>query len=462
MTRLLRTGGTELRTRRPVIQLVISLALIVVTAEALIYPSQNDVPNGLFSLSIGSMNIRLLDILVLAIFFSSLGRQRSQAKDASVYYLVLVGSALYVGFTASLNFSDDVRLGTVLTQSRFLLYLLLLAPLMRAITSNKVLEAGTTALYVMTGPLLVSGAISLVKPEGIQIPGFPLSQYGGLGGDIGTIVGVLAFCGLGKAIEQGRASWCALWLLFPLLTNQRASILTTTVFGGVAVLILWRRRGLLDTIRRRQANASTLILLWIVAILMSASIILVGRLPIANQLASGLSQSFTSVGKLASADTRLMEISYAASLFKERPLFGYGLGVDVQFYDIFHGKTEIIESAHNFVADVLLRGGLVGAVLAMGLFASALAGPRPWIAAKLVWSVGLLSLLGKGLLEPAFDKYRLVFLVALTLTSVSMSRCSAVVGGQLSNVHSNHCDRESIKGGPMAATEDCASVDRAT
>jgi hypothetical protein len=408
--------------RAPLLVLVLSLFITAITLETLLYPSQNSVPTGPFSLSVGGFNFRLVDGLVLVTSIMSIFFLHRGSRLLGHYYLILGLCVAYLSIAAAIGYANGVGLGVIFSQSRFLLYLVCLVPLTLAATPHDVLRAGASSLKILGVPILAAGIMSYLHSTPLQIPGFSGSAFGDAGGDIGTIVGVLALCQIGLRAEVGRASWAVLWMLLPLLISQRASILTTTVIGLLAVLGLWYRSGVFGTKGQRRLAPSVVIAACAFSAIF-ATIIITGAIQETIDSAIGnITGTFTSEGKQASADTRPMQLNYAWDLFQDRPFEGHGLGQSVQFYDVYRGRFVATESAHNFLADLLVRGGVVGLALAAILFWSAVAGRKSWSPAKIVWVTVLAIVVGKGLVEPALDKYRLVFFVALALSCVVSER----------------------------------------
>lgn len=401
---------------------MLALVFIMVTAEMLIYPSQNNVQAGIFSFSAGQFNLRLADVLVLSLGALAATRIPARPKLVGYYYVILCLSLVYISIAASIGLSSGASLAAVYTQSRFLLYLLCLAPVSLVISPEGVCRAGAIALKCMAAPIAISGMMTYAHLGPSTIPGFPGSSFGAAGGDIGTLVGVLALCQIGVRAAEGRASWAAIWLFFPLLIAQRASILTTTLLGLTAAILIWQRAGIFGARGKRRIPPAVAVSICSIIAFFGMVLLVGGTLPLVEAAFDSIVGTFTSEGKLASADTRPMQLNYAWNLFLQQPLYGHGLGQGVQFFDIYAGKFVASDSAHNFIADVLIRGGIIGTILAFLLFASALSHSSQWTSSRLVSVSVLAILLGKGLLEPAFDKYRLVIFVAIAVTTLVSAR----------------------------------------
>ncbi|WP_241989348.1 O-antigen ligase family protein [Cryobacterium serini] len=398
-----------------------TVSLVVLALESLLYPSQNNVPTGLFSLEIRGLNLRVPDVAALGIFLVGLFSARAETPRLVPYFVTLGIAVLYVAITAAVNSADGMGLGTIFTQSRFLFYSLLFLPVIGTVSGVALLKVGNDALKWVAVPAFGTVLVWISGQSAFQVPGFPGSSYGPVGADAGTIIGFLALCAVGHAAMQGKVTLSTLWLLLPLIGGQRASIVATTVIGLVGVAIILGRKDVLTEekrrkIRRRSLGAAVL------ALVGSSLLIIAGStMPAFQRLIGAVTATFTSEGKVASADTRPYLIQQSWEIIQQSPLIGHGFGKTVNFYDIYRMAFIETGSAHNFIADILIRGGLVGGLISLCLVIAAFSATRPWGIDRLFWVVILMTLLGKAMLEPAFDKYRLVFLLALALTGVLIS-----------------------------------------
>ena len=407
----------------------LTFTLIALTIETLIFPSQNYVSPGIFSFSVGSFNVRLVDVLVIILSGAASLSGHTQPTAARTFVWWLAASIAYTGIAAYIGLSNGAAAGILFTQFRFLLYVLLLLPIVRALDPEDALRAGSDALKWVAVPLLVAGFMSYMEVRPTAIPGFPGSTFGQHGGDIGSIAGVLALCAVGKRAIHGKASWAALWLLYPLVSTQRASILCSSLLGGVLVLIIWGNAGIFGSKGKRTFPVpATLAVLAVICTLCLVQIF-TAKNEIVTRVVDAATAAFEGEGKAASAETRTQSFAYAMDLIREQPWIGHGLGQGVQFFDVYSGHFVPTDSAHNFLADVVVRGGVVGLMLGALLFWSALAGEKQWSVTRLTWGAVLATVIAKGLLEPAFDKYRLTFLIAVSLVLVIASRTRLHVSG---------------------------------
>lgn len=214
------------------------ILLSVGVGESLLYSSQNDVPNGVFSVSFAGMNVRLVDILVLTAGLSSFFSPRKFPLPRG---LLLACAAMLSVIVASWIFVAETRspIGTVLTEARWVLYLLVLLPLTRILDIDDLSRIAMVSLRLLAIPVGVSVLLDIGSVV-IPVPGMPGAEFGVIGGDTATMLGVLSVLAVVKHSP--------LWLLFVLpaaLTNQRAAILATLVWGGLGAVVVLsiRRRG---------------------------------------------------------------------------------------------------------------------------------------------------------------------------------------------------------------------------
>ena len=85
------------------------------------------------------------------------------------------------------------------------------------------------------------------------------------------------------------------------------------------------------------------------------------QLPIFNVAYQRLTSYFTGEGNTLSDNIRQDMVRFGWQLFKERPLFGYGLG---SFQSLYYIKSY----SHNNYIEVLVSGGLVGFVLYYAMY----------------------------------------------------------------------------------------------
>jgi O-antigen ligase len=155
------------------------------------------------------------------------------------------------------------------------------------------------------------------------------------------------------------------------------------------------------------------------------------RQPARIPLASTFQNLFHGEAKVESAQDRLNLAAEAESLIPQHLVIGWGLGVELQYYETGSRSVETIAYAHNIVLDLWLRLGLIGLLLfVIALGASVADGLKVWrrhsdpmIAALALALVAVLAgLVATALIEPLLDEYRLATLFGV---SIGMLRATA-------------------------------------
>jgi O-antigen ligase len=257
-----------------------------------------------------------------------------------------------------------------------------------------------------------------------DLPLLPLQNLGTMGSDAATIftgLGSLAVAiGLFSAERRGRLLATAVPLLAtPVVADQRAAFIAlgvslATVLAG---MLLSHRRVHVTPTEGALAVAA------VAAILLVSTLPgLIGdttvKLPFQNELTT----TFTSYEEVLTTRDRLNQWSAAGPLIAERPIFGWGLGKEYTYYDPGHLVFKPIDLTHNILGDLLLRSGAVGlALFLLALGSTAIRLVRAWWtqgddrAAAFALGAGAVvaGLLGKGMAESIFEKYRLCIALGL-------------------------------------------------
>ena len=158
--------------------------------------------------------------------------------------------------------------------------------------------------------------------------------------------------------------------------------------------------------------------------------------PVKVPLSSTFESLFHNEGKAESAQDRLNLASEAETLIPQHLFIGWGLGVQLQFYEAGTRQVQTISYAHDIVLDTWLRLGLVGLLLFVAALWASISGgfkvwrrhPDPLIAALALALVAVLAgLVATALLEPLLDEYRFATLFGV---SIGMLRaCVTSMGG---------------------------------
>ncbi len=143
-----------------------------------------------------------------------------------------------------------------------------------------------------------------------------------------------------------------------------------------------------------------------------------------SAIGADLAYSFTSRTEQLTTQDRLNQWDQVDDLVAERPVFGWGLGKEYEYYEPGRHEFLQVDITHNIGFDLLMRSGLIG----FGFFLAALTLTliKGWAAFLRIederlaaLSLGLMAaisgLLAKGMVESIFEKYRLAITLALLI-----------------------------------------------
>lgn len=424
------------------VAVVILLALLIV--EALIYPSQNEVPGGIFHPSIAGQAFRLPEYFIpIALLARVIARGFPRRAGATavmwIAFITWYGLGTLVGMVFGHSFNE------ILFQSKAVLYVGGGALLAAGVPPQRLANRG--ALRRM---LLVLGAtVGLLAPMAmtktllvVHLPLVPRAVIGLLSPDAATILVTIAVVTLlFEATRRRRYLPIAIaavpLLLSPFIATQRAAILGLAMMLGTVGLAMvgptWRRR-------IRGTPTEGLLLIGILLIPILTTVIVRSIWPPTPEasilpFADVVTETFVAERKTQSADTRLNLWREGMSQTREYPAMGWGLG---KTYDVERAgrpsESLVGGGFHNIAVDLLVRRGVVGLVLfvvamAMTLSDAFLAWRRhaDRYLAVLGFSCGaaLVGLLAKGMVESLFEKFRLATLMGL-LIGIIISCASAL------------------------------------
>lgn len=433
--RLERQGRSE-------VAVVILLALLVV--EALIYPSQNEVPGGIFHPSIAGQAFRLPEYFIpLALLARLIARGFPRRVGATalmwIAFITWYGLGSVIGLAFGHNFNE------ILFQSKAVLYVgggaLLVGGVPAPRLANR--HALRRLLIVLGTTVALLAPMAMTRsPYIVHLPLVPRAVIGLLSPDAATILVTVAVIALlFEATRRRRHLPVAIaavpLLLSPFIATQRAAILGLAVLLGTVGLGMvgptWRRR-----IRGTPTEALLLIGILLIPILTTIIVRAISPpTPGASLLpfTDVVTETFVAERKTQSADTRLNLWQEGMNQAREYPVMGWGLG---KTYDVERAgrpnESLVGGGFHNIAVDLLVRRGIVGLVLfvvavAMTLSDAFLAWRRlsDRYLAVLAFSCGaaLVGLLAKGMVESLFEKFRLATLMGLVI-GVLVSCASAM------------------------------------
>lgn len=404
---------------------VIAFLLALVIAEAAIYQSQNEIPVGLFHPEYRSLSFRLLDIVIpVAILARLLQRARTHPANPTVLlWLALLAWLATAGFVGAYEGNALTLVGF---HGKVIIYLgaLVLAagvPIEQYLAKGRVERfLGWTAALALALVATDVANIAITR----DLPLLPLQDLGTLGSDAATIfsgLGALALAiGLFSAERRGRLLAAAVPLLAaPAVADQRAAFIALglALATVVAGMLLSGRRVRVTPTEGGLAVAAVAAIL-----LVSALPGFIGDRPVKLPLQDELTTTFASYEELLTTRDRLNQWSSARPLIAERPVLGWGLGKEYIYYDPGHLVFKQIDLTHNIFGDLLLRSGAAGlALFLLALGTTSIAILRAWwthgddrVAAFALGAAAVVAgLLGKGMAESIFEKYRLAVVLGL-------------------------------------------------
>jgi O-antigen ligase len=420
---------------------VVAIVWGLLLLDTCLYPNESTVPTGLIHPAIGGLSFRLLDVVVLVALAARLttrGIARFGPRGLLWgAFLAWIATAGMVGFLNG-NAVDQLTF-----EGKELLYLGAML-LTAGIPASRYLESGfltklIAATSVLATLLLITSTAGITFSLGSQAPpasagppGAADTTYlaaGALGTDTTTIfvaLGVVALA-LGLNATRPRQRFGLMLASAPLLAStlgpsQRAAFVGLGV--SLAVLIV------LCAVSRRRLKAKPIELglagLAIVALVVGPTVLktVSNQKPAAVPFSSQVRAGFGSRGKQLSTQDRLNQWQVAKGLIEDRPILGWGLGKTYYYFEPGSMEFFKLDITHNIGLDILVRTGAVGFALFIAALATSLFGVlRTWYrsneelvaALALGTTAAVLGLIGKGMAESIFEKYRIAMALGLFL-----------------------------------------------
>jgi O-antigen ligase len=436
------------RQGRRIVPVLVILGLVVV--ESVIYPNPNLVPPGLFHPGVGGSfnaagadynlgtSFRLPDILIpLALIARMLGRGRPlRLQAASLWWLAF---SAWLAAAAVIGKDNGNSASLVFYEGKAIVYIgfFLLAA---GVPVSEYVYGRAFRRFLTASALLAAFAVILEQSGRritLSLPLLPIRNMGPMGADTATLFLALGMVTAAIGICSTRARLSLLLASVPLLSasfvaGQRAALLAF----GLAVLTMillvvprWHRVRVTPT--ELGLGVATLAVLLLIPVLVTA---VVGKSKPVVPIVGSIGADFATQAKQLSAQDRLNQWTSARSRIEQHPWIGSGLGTEYTHYDPGYKVFVSTDLTHNVVLDLLMRTGAVG----LGLFLIAVLlslwdGIRAWwqhqdplIAAfALATSCALIGLLGKGMVESIFEKFRLATLLGFLIGAVASSTLSA-------------------------------------
>lgn len=418
---------------------VVTVIWLVLIAETCLYPNQNTIPSGLFHPALGGgFSFRLFDVLLLVAVGARLSVRGFGRFSASgllwVAFIVWLGVAAVIGFTGG-NALDKLTFEAKAMIYMSAIFLTATVPAHEYVDVRflrRLIGGGAIAATI----LLITSVSGISVDIGARAPDAvagsddqAVSPLGALGPDLATILiglGVVAIAlalYAPRASDRARLALCAAPLLASAIgPGQRAAVL------GLAVTLLTLSFGALVSGRRIRATPTEISLA-------AAAVIAFGLAPTLVYTARGdettgppigtdLAYSFTSRTEQLTTQDRINQWDQAEQLVAERPVFGWGLGKQYEYYEPGRHEFLQVDITHNIGWDLLVRSGVIG----LGLFLAALGVTlgKTWTgftrledgrlaALCLGLTAALCGMIAKGMVESIFEKYRLAIALALLI-----------------------------------------------
>jgi hypothetical protein len=406
--------------------LVLGVLVAAVLFEALFAGLTSNVPISLFRPAVAGQDFRLPDPLLLLalsarVVVAPVPRIVRGMWAACVLLLVWLGWCTLVGLQNGSAFAETVF------DLKSYLYIVGTMVLVAGVPIQEILQRQRFSRWLLV--LTVVSAVMIAMQVArtivtIPLPGLPivLGQVGAETNSVLVAIGAVAFC-LEACSPRPRVVVVVsslLLLISPFSGGQRASFVQL----GLTVLCLVPFMVTATWVRRVRFNPTDA-LIFLFGFLIAGGLVLglSGELPSVTQQ---FQETFDAPVKAATASVRVKIFETSKARIAERPLFGWGMGdrVSQRFSGILGlGQTEQITS-HNILVDLALRTGLVGVVLGLVVLGwPVVAGLRVWLfgtdnrvaGAVLGAIAGIVGLLGKGMVETIFEKFRIGIVLGFLL-----------------------------------------------
>jgi O-antigen ligase len=441
------------RTGRPTA--VVAVVWAVLIADATLYPNPSTVPEGgVLHPVIAGFSLRLIDVIIpmaLLARATTTGLGRFGGNG-----LLWMAFAVWIATAGVIGLADGNPLAEVGFQAKIIIYLGAIV-LATGIPAHRYIESGhlrrligfAAIVAVLMIALDTSGArfdLGAAPPaeettEAIEAGEASDDPSGEIGPDAATIFVALGIVSLAMALlsPDGRERLPLLLAAAPLFASaavatQRAALLGLGASIGVlAALLLFSDRRI-----RMTPTELGLVALAVGALLVTSAVgtTVFGEGDPELPLESEISRGISSREEQLTTEDRLNQWNEAVALIGERPVFGWGLGTTLYYFE--PGSFEFVRTdvTHNLPLDILLRSGIVGLLLFIaavaftwirGLRALRAQGDDLLAGLALGALAAVAGILAKAAVESVFEDYRLAVLLALMLGLVGSVSASTVV-----------------------------------
>ena len=414
----------------------VTLAAVLVGAlvvETVLY-EELDVPIGLFHLHAGPLQMRTLDLVLLLAIAARASVPIRRPLDLTVG--AWIAFAAWLTVEAAIGIHNGNPRSFVFYHYKTLLYLgaayAVGAARIESFADLRPLVRLVKWTAVLASVLLVTsiGHVSIA----LSLPGLHGASFGEISSVSATLLPAIGVLALVLALCAERFRYDLLLASLPLMAtvlapSQRASILNLAISLLVVVALV--------PLGRRHLNVTpTQVAACLAAVVLVAGSAWVGRAAVAGStslpFAGNVSAAIGGQAKAESAQDRVNQLVVARGLIEQRPIFGWGLGMTITYYEVGFKEFETIFLTHNILTDLLLRTGIVGLLLFIFAFWLTFndslklwrdpAALGSQAAMALVSMALLLGWLGHGMVESMFEHVRLT---PFTFTFVGLARAAA-------------------------------------
>jgi O-antigen ligase len=415
--------------------IVVLTILGLIVFESVVYPSQSNIPSGIFHPTGGGVSLRLVDAIIpIALAARVMARGVGRRIDVTTLwwlaFLTWLSAAGVMGVLA-----DNNRTLTAF-EGKAILYIGIFV-LAAGVRPEEYLAHRRLERFLY-GAAVLAATVSVTERTDVRFdidnPLLPLVNAGAADADAGTVLGSLGVVALALALCRNERRLGLLLASAPLLYTVVVSHQRAAVLGIVISLTMLAT---LCALRPQRVKATPteigLVLLIVVGLFVLPPLIntTAGEQDVRAPLVTSIERTFGGHENELTAESRLDQWKTARLVIRERPLLGSGLGATYRYFD--PGPRAFLETnlTHNIYVDLLLRTGVVGLMLFIVAAALTIRGGMQtwWRSADIAvasFALGMTAafagLLGKGLVESLFEKYRLATFIGLVVGMI----CSTI------------------------------------
>jgi O-antigen ligase/polysaccharide polymerase Wzy-like membrane protein len=419
---------------------VVALIWALLLLDFALFPNSSTVPPGIFHPDLGGLSFRLFELvipiaLVARISVHGLGKFGGNGLLWVAFLAWLVTEGV-IGVLNGNNFDQVTFEGKAIVYLAAI-YLTATIPASQYLASRHITRLIGAAAILAT-VLLITDTAGVAIDLGARPPdsadvvssaGEALDPAGAMSSDGATLFVALGMIALALAFSSPKPRQRAALLVAagPLLASvvgaaQRAAYLELVVALVVLLLLIMvSRRTLRTTATEIGLAAMIVIAAVLLPTIVSTALAEEAKRPPLEQEITG---SFSGQVEVQTTEGRLYQWQTATGLIEQRPILGWGLGKEFEYFDPGFDEFFEIHVTHNIVLDLLLGAGVIGLLIFLAAIATTgYRGLRAWLGLNddllAALALGTLAaiggLLAKGIVESVFEKYRIAVALALLL-----------------------------------------------